>query len=119
MVEFRGDSSRVASIAIKINTKYYLQVVQVYASTSTHEDEEVEEFYEEVSKIVRENRSYYKIMIGDFSAKVGGYQQGDGAAVGQYRYGERNQSIKQTSIGPISPAKPGSERDNISSICNI
>ena len=44
VVEFRGDSSRVASHTIKINTKYYLQVVQVYAPTSTHEDEEVEEF---------------------------------------------------------------------------
>ena len=41
MVEFRGDSSRMASLTITINTKYYLQVVQVYAPTSTHEDEEV------------------------------------------------------------------------------
>ena len=30
-------------------------------------------------------------MIGDFNAKVGGHQQGDGAAVGRYRYGERNE----------------------------
>ena len=44
LVEFRGDSSRVASLTFKINTKYYLQVVQVYAPTSTHADEEVEEF---------------------------------------------------------------------------
>ena len=91
VVEFRGDSSRVASLTIKINTKYYLQVVQVYAPTSTHEDEEVEEFYEEVSKIMSENKSYYKIVIGDFNAKVGGHQQGDGAVVGQYGYGERNE----------------------------
>ena len=34
MVEFRGDSSRVASLTIKINNKYYLEVVQVYAPTS-------------------------------------------------------------------------------------
>ena len=59
--------------------------------TSTHEDEEVEEFYEEVSKIMSENKSYYKIVKGDFNAKVGGHQQGDGAAVGQYGYGERNE----------------------------
>ena len=30
IVDFRGDNSRVASLTIKINTKYYLQVVQVY-----------------------------------------------------------------------------------------
>ena len=91
LVEFRGDSSRVASLAIKINKKYYIQVVQVYSPTSTQEDEEVEEFYEEVSKIVSENKSYYKIVIGDFNVKVGGHQQGDGAVVGQYGYGERNE----------------------------
>ena len=33
VVGFRGDSSRVASVTIKIHTKYYLQVVQVYAPT--------------------------------------------------------------------------------------
>ena len=45
VVEYRGDSSRVASLTIKINAKYHLQIVQVYAPTSTHEDEEVEEFF--------------------------------------------------------------------------
>ena len=80
----------MALLTIKINTKYYLQVVQVYAPTSTHEDEEVGEFYEEVSKIMSENKSYYKIVIGDFNAKASGHQQGDGAVVGQYGYGEKN-----------------------------
>ena len=47
---------------MKINTKYYLQVVQVYVPTSTHED-----------------------------AKVGGHQQGGGAVVGQYGFRERNE----------------------------
>ena len=61
------------------------------APTSTYEDEEVENFYEKVSKILRENKSYYKIVIEDFNAKVGAYQQGDGAVVGHYGYGERNE----------------------------
>ena len=90
MVEFRGDSSRVASLTIKINTKYYLQVVQVYAPTSTHEDEEVEEFYKVVSKIMSDNKNHYKIVIRDFNAKMSGHQQGDGAVIGQYGYGKRN-----------------------------
>ena len=91
MVEFRGDSSRVVSFTIEINTNYYSQIVQVYATTSSHNDEEVEEFYEEVSKIMSENRSYYQIVMGDFNAKAGGHQEGDGAAVGQYGYGVRNE----------------------------
>ena len=89
VVEFRGDSSTVASLSIKINTKYNLQVV--YVPASTHKDDEVEAFYEEVSKIMSDNKSYYKIVIGNFNAKVGGHQQGDGAVVGQYGYGERHE----------------------------
>ena len=90
MAEFTGNRSRVASPTIKINTKYYLQVAQVYAPTSTHEDEEVEEFYEEVRKIMSENRSYYKKVIREFNTKVGDHQQGDGAVVGHHGYGKRN-----------------------------
>ena len=56
VVEFRGDSSRVAAHTIKINTKYYLQVVEVYSPTPTYEDEEVEKFYKEVSKIMSGNK---------------------------------------------------------------
>ena len=64
-----------------------------------HEDDEVEEFYEEVSKIMSENKSYYKIMIGDFNAKLGGHQQGDGWTV--------------------RICRKKRERDKTSSICNI
>ena len=38
-----------------------------------------------------ENKSCYKIVIGDLNVKVGGHQQGDGAAVGHYGYRERNE----------------------------
>ena len=41
--------------------------------------------------LMSENRSFYKIVIGDFNVKVGGHLQGDGAVVGQYGYGERNE----------------------------
>ena len=33
--------------------------------------------------ILSENKSYYKIVIGDFNAKVGSHQRGDGVTVGQ------------------------------------
>ena len=64
VAEFRGGNSRVASLTIKISTStIYLQAVHVYAPTSTHEDEEVEKFYEEVSKILSENKSYETLML--------------------------------------------------------
>ena len=40
---------------------------------------------------MNENKRYYKIVIADFNAKVGGHQQGDGEVVGQCGYGEKNE----------------------------
>ena len=48
-------------------------------------------FTKKLVKIMSENKSYHKIVIGDLNVKVGGHQQGDGAAVGQYGYGERKE----------------------------
>ena len=78
----------------------YVQVVEVYAATSAQEDEKLEEFYEEVYKIMSENKSYYKIVIGDFNAKVGGHRQGDGTAGGQRRGRQRTQR-KYNQCSPV------------------
>ena len=91
VLEYEGAGNRVASLTLKINSKYQLQVVQVYSATSSHDDEEVEELYEEVAKIMEKSKSQYRIIIGDFNAKVGQQIQGDGGAVGAFGLGERNE----------------------------
>ena len=55
----------------------------------------MEEFYEEVSKIMSANKSYYQIVTEDFNAKVGDHQHGDGAASEQHGYGERGTRLVQ------------------------
>src|SRR6202012_424302 len=64
-------SDRVIYICLKINSQYSVKVIQVYAPTSTHDDEEVETFYEDVEKALDENRSHYQYIVGDFNAKLG------------------------------------------------
>ena len=91
VLEYEGRGSRVASLTMRINSKYHLQVVQVYAPASSHEDEEVEELYKEIARIMEKNKSHYKIIIGDFNAKVGQQQQGNGGTVGLFGFGERNE----------------------------
>ena len=44
IVEFEGISDRVARVVIKLNERYNLQIIQVYAPTTSHTDEEVEDF---------------------------------------------------------------------------
>ena len=49
-----------------------LAVVQVYAPTSDHSDEELEEFYASVQSALKKvDKRDIKIVLGDFNAKVG------------------------------------------------
>ncbi|KAK6754706.1 hypothetical protein RB195_013597 [Necator americanus] len=42
-----------------------------YAPKSSYEEEEVEAFYMDLEKFYREDHAFYKVIIGDFNAKVG------------------------------------------------
>jgi hypothetical protein len=55
--EYEVISSRVASLTLRINSKYHLQVIQVYAITTSHENEEIEELYKDVARIMEKNKS--------------------------------------------------------------
>lgn len=91
IMKFEGISDRVVSITVKINKRYSMQIVQVYAPTTSYDDDEVEEFYEEVTKALESNKSHYKFIIGDFNAKIGKHQQSDGKTTGSHGLGERNE----------------------------
>lgn len=39
-------------IKLRINSKHFLKFLQVYAPASAYDDESVEEFYENVGKVV-------------------------------------------------------------------
>lgn len=41
-------------------------LLHVYALTSSHNDEDVEEFCAEAGKVMQKNKSHYKIIIGWF-----------------------------------------------------
>ena len=64
-------SSRVAELVIRITYRYQLKIVQVYAPTTSHSDEETDNFYNTIDKIL-EKQIRYTIVMGDFNAKVGG-----------------------------------------------
>eukprot|EP00794_Sanderia_malayensis_P008020 gene8020-8879_t len=69
IVSYLNAGDRVAQIVIQLNKRYRLQVIQVYAPTSTHDDDEVEEMYEEITKLTRNEKAHHKIIMGDFNAK--------------------------------------------------
>ena len=53
------------------NRQIQLKIVQVYAPTTSHSDEETDNFYNTIEKIL-EKQTHYTIVMGDFNAKVGG-----------------------------------------------
>ena len=67
-------NSRVAELVLRITYIYQLKIVQVYAPTTSHSDEETDNFYNTIDKIL-EKQTHYTIVMGDFNAKVGGLLQ--------------------------------------------
>ena len=67
-----------------------LVVIQVYMQTSTHEDNEVEEIYEQVDCIIKAKKgNTYLVVMGDWNCIIGEGQ--DGKEVGAFGLGTRNE----------------------------
>jgi hypothetical protein len=81
----------VIYVCLKINSRYTVKVIQVYAPTSTHDDDEVEQFYEDVEKAMDENPSHYQYLIGDFNAKLGKREEDSEVSIGSFSYDRRNE----------------------------
>ena len=64
-------SSRVISIRLKASP-INITIIQIYAPTSTYNDEEIEQFYETVDNNIQESHKKDILIVqGDFNAKIG------------------------------------------------
>ena len=68
------------------NRQNQLKIVQVYAPTTSHSDEETDNFYNTIDKVL-ENQTHYTIVMGDFNAKVGGQTHTSERATGCFGLG--------------------------------
>ena len=67
-----------------------LVIIQVYMPTSTHEDNEMEEMYEQLDCLIKaENGNTNLIVMGDWNCIIGEGQ--DGKEVGAFGLGTRNE----------------------------
>ena len=82
-------SERVILVRLK-GKPFDICIIQVYAPTSDHEEEEVEDFYENVMKAKEQCRPHdITVVMGDFNAKLGRGREGD--VVGPFGLGHRNE----------------------------
>ncbi|XP_072037166.1 craniofacial development protein 2-like [Amphiura filiformis] len=86
-----NSGDRIAQIIIQLSEMYRLQIIQVYAPTTNHDEEEVIEDYEEVYKLMEEEKTHFKIVMGDFNAQVGKKEDAKETSVGNLGYKKRNE----------------------------
>lgn len=97
VTKMKSISSRVIYIVMKISERYSVQIIQVYAPTSTAPDDEIEDFYDDISQALAIETAHYKFIIGDFNAKLGVPAGNRNQYVGKfgqgsiYERGERHQ----------------------------
>lgn len=77
-------------IMVKLSGKpFNINIIQVYAPTTDHEEEEIESFYEDINKVMDYTKSgEITILMGDWNAKVG--DAPEHPVVGNCGLGERN-----------------------------
>ncbi|EYB81048.1 hypothetical protein Y032_0394g639 [Ancylostoma ceylanicum] len=73
--EFIGP--RLAILRLRTKEQGTISIINGYAPTSAATDEERERFYQLLEETVREEKSYYKFVVGDFNAIVGTNCNGD------------------------------------------
>ena len=61
-----------------------------YAPTTSHSDEETDNFYNTIDTILEE-QTHYTIVMGDFNAKVGGKTNTSERATGCFSLGQQNE----------------------------
>ena len=90
VMNYSAVSSRIMSIRIKANPMN-ISIIQIYAPTTTHEDQEIEDFYESIEEeISKTPKKDFLIIQGDWNAKVGKDATWNGC-VGRFGTGSMNE----------------------------
>lgn len=87
--EIIGVSERIIVLKIKTAT-CDVTMIQIYAPTENHSDEDSEDFYRLLEDTIERHRSHRNFILGDFNSKVGNKLHAQEDPVGPYGYGTRN-----------------------------
>lgn len=88
IIKIHSVSPRVIYLILKLNKRYNVKIIQVYAPTTDYDDEVVEGFYEDVSTAMQQDKVHYTFLMGDFNAKLGFKADDVETSLGPHGYGE-------------------------------
>ena len=84
-------SNRVIKVDINLERQDKITVIMVYAPTSSASEAELDQFYETVEAALTDTKARYKVLIGDFNAKIGVKTNNEPCqSLGLYGIGVRN-----------------------------
>lgn len=64
-------SSRVCYLILKLSKRYNLKIVQIYAPTSSSDDQEIEQFYADLNQALQQKpKGPFEIVMGDSNQKI-------------------------------------------------
>ena len=90
-MKFKGYSDKIAILKLHINKKATIKIIQVYAPTTSHDDEETESIYDEADQALGADKTTYTIIFSDFNAKVGLRKDLEEKGLGPFGTRERNE----------------------------
>ncbi|KAK6728855.1 hypothetical protein RB195_006117 [Necator americanus] len=84
-------SPRLAILRPRPLRQKSISIINCYSPTSAADDSELEAFYEELEEVVRNEKSFYKFVVGDFNAKLGKATEEE-YRIGRFGLGDRNEN---------------------------
>ncbi|EFO97114.1 hypothetical protein CRE_30476 [Caenorhabditis remanei] len=88
--EIKIVNHRIGYITLQVN-KNQCTIIQGYAPTAKYEEEEHSNFYENLEDVYKSCKSRYKMVIGDFNARIG-ERKGNEVFIGPHSMEKRNDS---------------------------
>ena len=84
-------SDRVIKMDLNLQGQDTVTIIMTYAPTSSSSEDEIESHYEVIQKAYTDSKSRYKILLGDFNAKIGIKDKEETyQSIGPYGIGIRN-----------------------------
>lgn len=64
-----------------------MKIIQVYAPTSDYANDEVEEFYDDITTALNESSTHFTMLCDDFNAKIGRKKEAPETSLSKYGLG--------------------------------
>ncbi|KAK6764768.1 hypothetical protein RB195_024915 [Necator americanus] len=84
-------SPRLAILRLRPPRQKSISIINCYSPTSAADESELGAFYEELEEVVRNEKSFYKFVVGDFNAKVEKATEEE-CRIGRFELGDRNEN---------------------------